>query len=131
MSVTSEDTSTAMTAESDAENGAEDHPVVTVRHRSSGAVSRRRFISGSLAMGAGAVLGTGKALAADCDQNREQVERCSDGDQGEGADPANCGRCGQESTVPSSYRMTDPGQFSNRQYKNLPDVSTSVKRITD
>lgn len=136
MSRTPENTITPEVADNEAEN----KPAVTVRHRSSHTVSRRRFLSGSLAgslaIGGSAILGSSAALAADCDRNPEQAERCSDGDQGEGADPANCGRCGQESTVPSSYRITDPVQSDSRQRRkstdlSTPDASLGVKRISD
>ena len=45
--------------------------VVTVRYSSSQAVSRRRFLSGSLAFGGSAMLGSTAAFAADCDRNPE------------------------------------------------------------
>ena len=127
-----DDTTTSEISEIEADN----KPAVTVRHRSLHTVSRRRFLSGSLAIGGSALLGSGAALAADCDRNPEQVERCSDGDQGEGADPANCGRCGQESTVPSGYRLTDPAKSHSNQQKRSTDLSSlsvdlSVKRISD
>ncbi len=117
-------------AETDGQAGNE--PAVTVRHSSSAHLSRRRFISGSLAVGA--MMGSGAALAADCDRNPEQVERCSDGDEGEGADPANCGRCGQESTVPSGLRLTNSLQTYGGQARspeNLPLPGVRVKRVTD
>lgn len=108
-------------------------PAVTVRHRSTDTAGRRRFLSGSLALGATAMLGSTAALSADCDQNREQVQRCSDGDTGESADPTNCGRCGQESTVPSSNRHD---ASSRRLFGKRPEVlpgsnAPGVKRISD
>ena len=74
MSRAPDDTTTPEITEIEADN----KPAVTVRHRSSHTVSRRRFLSGSLAIGGSALLGSGAALAADCDRNPEQVERCSD-----------------------------------------------------
>ena len=118
---------------SEADVGASGLPAVTVRHGSSSAASRRRFLSGSLALGATAMLGSTAAFAADCDQNREQVRRCSDGDTGESADPTHCGRCGQESTVPSSYRNnTESRRFYGKRSETLEGADApGVKRISD
>lgn len=102
---------------------------VTIRYSSSQAVSRRRFLSGSLALGGSAMLGSTAAFAADCDRNPEQVRRCSDGDTGQSADPVNCGRCGQESTVPSSYRIAHPVAGRAATVESIK--SPGVKKISD
>lgn len=76
--------------------------------------SRRRFLKQSLAGGSAlAASAMVPALAADCDRNPAQTSRCSDNDSGENSDPTNCGRCGREETVPSSYRQhSQAGSYS-------------------
>lgn len=84
--------------------------------------SRRQFIRAGAAfvVTGGAVVGSGSALANDCDQNEAQKTRCTDQDSGENGDPDGCGRCGR--LVPTSLS----GPVTTDKTRKIPQVKKIV-----